>query len=626
MLNLKYNASESGPMAASLQLAVGALEAVSVIAESTELRSAVGLSSATVLQARAARALASLTPTGPDAIEWRIQAEAVCDLARECMCLAAAVDSDFSDDAVLAGSSEEWSWDFGVAVAESIACGLAAMAAVLQMPGARADADCQALAVGLLEELGRELDCLAAYLFGGLCRLGVKQAVFQEEREQRLQWALQNICAWSLVALGHAVGGFHCFSSSLLLEWASSPLWALTLAKGVLLLSNRTPECMCAISAPAQLQELQLVVLAAVCGLAAPSVAFAAEVSGEVELELDDESSSIERRSMWLASHRIALARAASEIRLSEVLVEASMQCGTGPGLASFLVALLQAELAEDPAWAMTSFEGADVLLEVRQSSAAFCRSLRQHADPLWACLGNVAAGTWSASFLQDCAILAHYVRPVPLLGCQIISAGLSCCSSELLGTLCLFAANAGLGPSDASALAASLTILSLESREALTARRKRWRFPLDSSFWALWAALLEEKPAEPSPLQAATTCEATTPATSAPLPLQSHPPLAGKRGGSLLHELVCGAPAEFRCALDGQLMMDPVQSPYGHVFERTGLAQILCANGGLCPLTGQPLCLEQCTRVPELRRRIAKWVRSALPAEKRKPRLNAGA
>merc|ERR1712190_714020 len=42
------------------------------------------------------------------------------------------------------------------------------------------------------------------------------------------------------------------------------------------------------------------------------------------------------------------------------------------------------------------------------------------------------------------------------------------------------------------------------------------------------------------------------------------------------LRELMQGAPRELCCSLDGKLLVDPVRSPHGHVFERSNLIRVL--------------------------------------------------
>mmetsp|Transcript_177520 Transcript_177520/g.563173 ORF Transcript_177520/g.563173 Transcript_177520/m.563173 type:complete len:101 (-) Transcript_177520:386-688(-) len=76
------------------------------------------------------------------------------------------------------------------------------------------------------------------------------------------------------------------------------------------------------------------------------------------------------------------------------------------------------------------------------------------------------------------------------------------------------------------------------------------------------------------------------------------------------LQTLVREAPANYRCALDGELMLDPVQSPHGHIFERASLVRVLGVAAGRCPLTGHALALQDCARLPGLRREVSIWVR----------------
>merc|ERR1712217_804286 len=77
------------------------------------------------------------------------------------------------------------------------------------------------------------------------------------------------------------------------------------------------------------------------------------------------------------------------------------------------------------------------------------------------------------------------------------------------------------------------------------------------------------------------------------------------------LRDLVQNAPKEFRCALDGKLLCDPVVSPGGVVFERTTLVRWLQKHGSQCPITGEALCVEDCKRSPEIRKKITEWVRN---------------
>ncbi|KAF0757403.1 hypothetical protein AaE_004277, partial [Aphanomyces astaci] len=54
--------------------------------------------------------------------------------------------------------------------------------------------------------------------------------------------------------------------------------------------------------------------------------------------------------------------------------------------------------------------------------------------------------------------------------------------------------------------------------------------------------------------------------------------------------------PAEFKCAITHKLLVDPVKSPYGHVFERSVIEKWIQDYGHRCPISGEPLGLAQLT------------------------------
>merc|ERR1712039_259725 len=89
-------------------------------------------------------------------------------------------------------------------------------------------------------------------------------------------------------------------------------------------------------------------------------------------------------------------------------------------------------------------------------------------------------------------------------------------------------------------------------------------------------------------------------------------PPAPPANAAPGLRDLVQNAPAEFRCALDGKLLCDPVVSPGGVVFERSTLVRWLQKHGCQCPITGQGLTVEDCKRSPEIRMKVTAWVRGA--------------
>jgi len=76
------------------------------------------------------------------------------------------------------------------------------------------------------------------------------------------------------------------------------------------------------------------------------------------------------------------------------------------------------------------------------------------------------------------------------------------------------------------------------------------------------------------------------------------------------LRDLVSHAPRELRCALDGKLLCDPVRTPQGIVFERASLLRWMQLRGGVCPLSGAPLSIDDCERCAEIRRQVIDFVR----------------
>ena len=50
----------------------------------------------------------------------------------------------------------------------------------------------------------------------------------------------------------------------------------------------------------------------------------------------------------------------------------------------------------------------------------------------------------------------------------------------------------------------------------------------------------------------------------------------------------------EFVCSLSYQVMKNPVESPYGHLFDREVIHQWITQQGNLCPITGKPLHMKE--------------------------------
>jgi len=72
----------------------------------------------------------------------------------------------------------------------------------------------------------------------------------------------------------------------------------------------------------------------------------------------------------------------------------------------------------------------------------------------------------------------------------------------------------------------------------------------------------------------------------------------------------VIDAPDQFRCAIDGKVMINPLKSPYGHSFERKTLERWISSCGSVCPITGKPLRLQECETDSHLKKSIVNFLR----------------
>jgi len=523
------------------------------------------------------------------------------EVLRQCFALADFVRGDFDDGtaaargAGLRGDDDEQDdgWEFGVAVAELMAHGLAAVSAVVQeVPGGDTRA--------ILEGLSADLDYFSANIFGGLCQLGVQERQLFE-REERLLRALRSICAWALATVGRGVG-YDRFSAAVLWEWASGDaLWALVLAKGVLSMPPGSA-AVGDVPRPSELPDLQVAVLRAVLNLSTPDVAFAFRVT--------DDQRAITDQNVELARHKADLAAAFVSCQLLHVLCEASENAGArvGPALVAFLTSMLQPQLMAPDLGQHP--EAVVTLAEAKRSTGTLSGRIQRYRDILWCFLTEVPAefgGELPPGFYQDCADLSYYVPPRRFSFDEFACSTLAFKNHDVgtLAVIPIIAANAGIVPS-AGVLVDTLTSLPADGKAAILSKWDRWRGPVQLNTFEQWWQLLEapnskgvSHPPQPPP-------EAPIPD---PLPAQ---PEAGPKAA--LQAAVRDAPAEFCCALDGQLMMDPVRSPQGLVFERAELVHALSTSGGRCPVTGEPLSIEDCLRAADLRRRIARWVREKRP------------
>jgi len=65
----------------------------------------------------------------------------------------------------------------------------------------------------------------------------------------------------------------------------------------------------------------------------------------------------------------------------------------------------------------------------------------------------------------------------------------------------------------------------------------------------------------------------------------------------------------KYACALNGHTMKVPVQSPYGHNFEKETIEQWIKQQGSVCPITGKPLSLDDLKPNKELQNEIMKQI-----------------
>jgi len=587
------------------------VETVAQWAESADLLAEVGNDSILAIQKCVAEArmcfknAALLDQSSASTIDCRcLTANCLCDLSAVCVGLAANADEDI-----------------GIADATT-AITASSVAAVAQgLFQHVCDGVDSNLLLQLLERFSVDLDICAPRIFSGMCRLDAE--LLLSHQEERVQSALQGICAWSLAALGYVVG-FESLSSRVFMEYAlGDSVWALILAKGLLSMSaSHTKSCV--VAAPANLPELQYTVLRAVLGLASPDIAFVTVGS--------EDDADIVTRNIQLVRHRTEVAQALLNSNFLKVLAAAVARSGPalGPSLVSFLVNLLQPELVHTPDWVTMSDAATAALQEARQITLKLEAYLPQYSIIIWYALAEVPkafGGKLPAGFVQDSAYLAYFCKPPErtLICCFLenclssTSAGcIAADDASVLGALCILAANSMLDPAG-TPLFQALHGLNVYGQELVFDRWGSWRAPVRQEFLSKWASVIINQPQSvvkvakfPPPPQVETQ--------------QTAPNSQQVRRGAFLRDLVQEAPVEFLCAWDGQLMMDPIRSPHGHVFDRVSLANALSAGEGCCPITKQPTCLAECKRLPELRRRIAQWVRTRSVDTRSKSRLTNAA
>lgn len=435
-----------------------------------------------------------------------------------------------------------------------------------------------------LEDLSSRLDLCAPHIFLRLCRVGQEDQL--AGADSRMLRAFQALCSWILAMLSRTVGQKQLENPSILSDWTGGDLlWALVLAKGILSIDDdgwSTDD----VALPQELPQLQRAILNAVLQLVTPSAAFWDEES--------DGAVPLEQRNAELVRHRDGLAEAAVACQIQPTLVRATgrfMQ--EDPNLLLHLVTFLTCLHHPAPHLQVKHVEAYG--LAHADTSASLTQSLQDFDLQLWCLLANAPALLpVPLHFLRAAADLAFFSPPPRQVLSGFISTTLATVPPghhRMLAALSVIAANAQVTPSE-TPLEAALANLEEVDREAVARHWHLWRGPVNCENHAspAWAALFGDE---------------MTPVVRSKVQAEPRPQPAG------LSDLIFHAPDQFRCALDGQLMMDPVRTPQGLVFERSRLVQLLAGAEGKCPCTGEDLRLDDCFRVPELRMQILRWVRS---------------
>eukprot|EP00928_Gymnodinium_smaydae_P024252 TRINITY_DN19681_c0_g1_i4.p1 TRINITY_DN19681_c0_g1~~TRINITY_DN19681_c0_g1_i4.p1 ORF type:complete len:616 (+),score=68.94 TRINITY_DN19681_c0_g1_i4:70-1848(+) len=406
----------------------------------------------------------------------------------------------------------------------------------------------------------------------------------------RLYQSLQGVCVWVLALVIH-VAGRAAFTASSLWEFASGdPHCAFVFAGSIL---GFQPGSSDHVRAPHDFHSLQRTVLVAMLGLVRQDLAF------EDCFDTDDGSINMVERNEFILLRHAAFAAAAADCKLLSCLLAYPWVGSNGvvadiPALARFLADLSTASVLATRNSALIA--SAELIDRVQ----VWSQHLREASWQLWDLLVQVPAPT--RSVLREYARLSYVVPPsrdnVHEI-CQGFLLGVDNIASDpyILATLVAFSANAGCAPNE-DPLTAVLQSASPEIQSAITKYLLGWPSPIQEQEIAPWMTLLtgaQHVASPPEPVRQETTQSCTDQAAT-----------------PSLRDLLSDAPSQFRCSLDDRLLVDPVRSPSGYLFERSSLARALEISGGHCPITHVPLSLQDCQRDADLRLEILKWVRQS--------------
>ncbi|CAE7213004.1 SLC44A1, partial [Symbiodinium necroappetens] len=415
---------------------------------------------------------------------------------------------------------------------------------------------------------------------GVLCFADTTQPFCKHALDLRLYQALQAVCIWTLALLLRAIGLRN--GASNLWEFCNADaLCATILVKGALSFQR-------ARRVPHDLAQLQKAILSSALGLSHPSLVF----DGEGEADVG-----IAERQEQLLSHCALLAAVASENELLDCLLSYDWAAATD------LVPVLAAHLA-----VMASSTQLP-LPHLEDAATNYLRHLKLRSLIIWDIL--LLETSPERGFLRDCAQLAFHVAPSPEAARSLVSR-VNEADALAVAFSCALLANAGLGPKETAETAKLFHKLSAAMRGQARAQLEM------TSFWRKdkaddWLSLFglepkEAKPKRPEPERSTVLAESRRRAPSTPG----------------LRDLMSDVPKEFCCALDGRLLVDPVRTPGGRVYERSVLAKTL-AEGDPRVLSDSPYTLQDCQRDAGLRARIVDWVRSTHSQSKEKRHSRCG-
>ena len=401
--------------------------------------------------------------------------------------------------------------------------------------------------VQLLSKVALEIDGLSIYLFTSLCRDGC---------DPKLRSALEGSVACLLLCMVRASRSPLSIETVLELVHGDA-LWAFHVAKAVM--NWRENEAL-----PEDSEILATSVLVAVLSLHKPHLAFLREST------LAYNTVPIDSRHEVVRQHRAEVASAFAHSCSEGFLLS---KCGTRkflPELASFLACIAGP---------------GSVTLE--------------YSEQFWELfLGNLDKVVFGA-YWTDCAVLS-IANPPKRQQCECFLQSILCVQGQpslpsALAVICVLVASAGILPCEpiSSGLQDRIRGLPLASYAKFRAALEGWRgLSLGCEKLSFW---LSHAP------QAGRTELHSIPQDSVEEYAMAEP--LG------LRYAFSDAPRHLCCQLDGQLMLDPVRSPAGHLFERWSLSRALqeCSQ---CPVTAVPLSLSDCRRSPRVRAQVLRWVR----------------